>query len=93
MQTLLDAKAQLDHQDDLGLTPLMISSQSNCSPVVMCLLRAGAALDTVDKNDHTALWHAESNGHRAIAFLSSFLWSSSCGRGASHPVDLRAVCL
>jgi len=67
MQTLLDHKAALEQQDHAGLTPLMIASQADCAPVVSFLLRAGASLDTLDINGHSALWHADAQGHRALA--------------------------
>ena len=69
MQTLLDHKAVLEQQDHAGLTPLMIASQADCAPVVNFLLRAGASLDTLDINGHSALWHADAQGHRALAKL------------------------
>ena len=51
------------------MTPLMRVAQSNHAGTVKILLEAGADKTLVDRNERTALSHAEENGNDAVAAL------------------------
>jgi ankyrin repeat protein len=47
-------------------TALMFASEKGNVEVVVLLVAAGAAVDQTDHNGHTALYHANKNGHDKV---------------------------
>lgn len=64
MQLLIDAKANVNVQSNMGITPLMESAAGGHLETVKFLLEHGASVDTVTiSNGWTAIVHAASGGH------------------------------
>lgn len=61
---LLSYNANVNIEDDLGYTPLMLSCDNDNSDLVKLLLKNGADLNIKSKNGHTALEWAD--GHKYI---------------------------
>ena len=56
---LLDAGANPDLPDDLGMTPLLWAVYGGYANITELLCRAGADVNLRGSNGETALWHAE----------------------------------
>ena len=70
MQTLLDNSADIHMADfSSGLTPLHIAAMKGCLPAVEWLLTAGARVNTVTKQGHTAAQYARHFGFRRVEDL------------------------
>ena len=71
-QTLLsfllpvDNKAEIDIQNDGGYTALIFAAERGNKKVVEHLLKAGAVVLAVAKNNDSALKLAKKNGHQEI---------------------------
>ncbi|GMH36921.1 hypothetical protein BSKO_04794 [Bryopsis sp. KO-2023] len=57
VETLIEAGAMIDAQDDTGLTPLSLAAWHGHLNVVKALIEAGAAVDSKDENGRTPLMH------------------------------------
>ena len=65
-QNLLEAKPNLDLQNDNGETPLMIAAAEGHTRIVQILVTKGARLDEQDNDFDTALVKATRNKHTEI---------------------------
>lgn len=80
---LLNARANVDAQDSLGLSALMVASISGEASCLKRLLQAGARRDLTEDNGHTALSLAETYGqHLAVKVLKQPHGAGSGGRRA-----------
>lgn len=66
IQALIDAKANLDIQDNTGSTALMYAADNNALAVVKALAQANANPNIMDKNNRNALGRAYAKGNSAI---------------------------
>ena len=64
MQRLIDAQADPNTQDRLGLTALMVASISGEAGCVRHLLKGGARRDVCEGHGHSALSLAQLHGSR-----------------------------
>ena len=54
---------EVNAQDDVGLTALIIAAEYNSPEVVIRLIKAGAQINAKDKDGYTPLMHATSKSH------------------------------
>ena len=69
VQTLLAAKAPVDHANTYGYTSLMYASDYGHSALVETLLAAKAPVNQADKRGYTSLMEASRNGRSALMEL------------------------
>lgn len=62
MEALLDADAEIDHQNKPGWSALMLAVKSLEPAAVKMLIQRGANMDLQDKKHYSALMHAASQG-------------------------------
>lgn len=69
VKALLEARADVNAQDNSGLTPLMLAAREGHIHIVEDLLRHGADVDVKDEQGRTAHNHANKKRHKAIVRL------------------------
>ncbi len=66
VRTLFEKETNVDHQNNVGVTPLMKASYMGYVEIVQALLAQGAKIDHQDSYGFTALILASRNGHDEV---------------------------
>jgi len=64
VKLLLENGAEVESQNDAGMTPMPVAVSAGNIKIVDVLFEHGAASDTLDYNGMSPVWHACTRGHR-----------------------------
>ena len=78
VDTILELEADINTQNDLGLTPLAIATLRGCEKIALYLLEKSADPEIQDKEGKTPYIHAKENGNKTLLpHLPERKWSLS----------------